>query len=165
MVDILNTPFTLWLLSTVVVGSVTFLYKKFSVRIDENQAQKELVENMDAEISWRLYNARAFISSHDMDDSRDFSNGLAHLISTAGGSLYERFANMTLDKLIFTLYQTGVDTHPRELLHVLDQLQAIKNVPHARRSSAAEKSEDEEKKLLKEFMEGEITTRRWGTLH
>jgi hypothetical protein len=87
MFDILNTPFTLWLLSTVVIGSITFLYKKFSVRIDENQAQKDLVEKINAEISWRLYNARAFISSHDMNDSREFHDALGHLTSNRGGAL------------------------------------------------------------------------------
>lgn len=93
----LNTPFAMWLLTTVAVGVITAGYTKLQASLQEAQNKRILVRKLDNEIAGRFLQIHQFARIIEVsdeqrpgsDDSKEIALLLPYLLngSAGGGSL------------------------------------------------------------------------------
>lgn len=145
---LLNSAFTLWLLSTVVVGSIAFMFERWDRRREatrlvaaENAARenqrRNTAQNLDAEVSSRLSYVNHVLTTpeiyaHEERRAEQLVNALMALelpsLSEYPVGVFPEYANRNFQSLLWELLQNVPDSDKTSLQTALEQSKTLPSI-------------------------------------
>ena len=115
---VFNSPIVIWLLSTVIVGSISYLYTERQNEYAENQIKTENIRRLDDEITARLDECDRVTWRIDLANDSTLAKKIPERvfgIPEKGRVIYEEYSNRTLRSLMYELAGLLKDDHDAQL--------------------------------------------------
>jgi hypothetical protein len=124
----LNSSFGLWVLSSVVLSGSIFLYKSYSLRLENLRATEDRISKLNTEVSYRLslLNVAAENYPYYPGKSKEFLKSILYRDSSKfPAAVYTEFRESSLSELILQLAALAEANHKERLLKAAAAAQNI----------------------------------------